>query len=103
MIMSAHALLEMRPMARPLSLRVEPTGEPDAVRIVLNRRLAARESRFDSRSPACDHPLAQALLAIPGVRAVHLHGCSMTVRKRPAAQWRTIGPAIQTRLHQLLK
>ncbi|MCG3179872.1 MAG: hypothetical protein BIFFINMI_02218 [Phycisphaerae bacterium] len=88
--------------SRPLRLTVEPTTDPDEMKITASRGLESAGENFDSPQGAAGHPLAGALFRIGGVQRVYLLGNFIRIRKEPQADWRQIGPAIQTRIHEVL-
>ncbi len=90
------------PMAEPLRISVEPTADPDAVIIAVNRELGGQGRSYYAVAEAAGEPLAQAVLAIRGVREVSLRSSSLIVRKAPSADWQSVGPAIQAKVFQLL-
>jgi len=91
-------------MAEPLRVRVEPTGDVDVARFIVNRRLASpRPGDGGGSADSIARLLVRALLGINGVREVTVHTHEVTVRKSAESGWRTIGPAIQGRIFELLK
>ncbi|MDD4891586.1 MAG: NifU N-terminal domain-containing protein [Phycisphaerae bacterium] len=90
-------------MDDPLQIRIEPTADPDAVKITLNRQFEGLGQSFRSAQEADLNPLAKAILSIRGVREVFLLGDFITVRKQFHASWQALGPAIQAKLFRLLK
>jgi hypothetical protein len=84
--------------------RFQATPNPDAVKCVLDRRIAQSPRSYRSPAPAslpAEDPVAAALLAVPGVRAVLLCDDWVTVSKEPAASWTIIQPAVRRALHAL--
>lgn len=90
-------------MDEPLRIQIEPTADPDAVKITFNRRLAGLGASFRSSGDAAGNPLAAGLMSIRGVREVFLLGDFVTVRKFPDADWRSIGPAMQAKVYDVLR
>jgi hypothetical protein len=77
----------------PLTVRPEPTPNPNAVRFALSSPvLGDRPRSFPSLDAAAGTPWAVRLFAIPGV--VSLFGMKdfLTVTKSPAALWDGIVP-----------
>jgi hypothetical protein len=89
-------------MAPPPRLHIEPTADPDLVKITFDRQLPGLGSCFRSAEEARSNPLAREIFSIRGVRQVFMLGDFLTVRKDPDADWRSIGPAIQVRMLQVL-
>jgi type IV secretion system protein VirB10 len=78
---------------------------PDAVlargstlEMVLDRPISKRPESFLSAEQATDHPIAQQLFAIDGVKSVLLLGDFVTINKDAAAAW----PTIKRRVKQVL-
>lgn len=89
-------------MIEPLQIRFEPTGDPDKVKVSFNRDLGAgRHVTVDD--PAPEDQLASTVLSVPGIGEVYILGNFMTLTRIPDADWRTIGPILQVKLHEILK
>lgn len=72
----------------PLTIRPEPTPNPNAVRFALSAPVLGDKPRsFSSAAAAQGTPWAERLFAIPGV--VSLFGMKdfLTITKAPAAGW----------------
>ena len=73
------------------------TPNPNALKCVVSGSLGPGPRSFSSstssRPPASD-PLANALLAIPGITSVLIHDSWFTVSKSPDADWKTIKTAV---------
>ena len=86
-------------MSEPLSIRVESTPNPDAMKFSLNRTLApGRPETYSSAEQAFLAPLARALFAVPGVGGVFLLKDFVTVRRQQGHAWDTIVPAVERAL-----
>ena len=66
---------------------VQPTPNPNAVKMVLDRVIADRPMSFLNPASGTDHPIASKLFAVPGVTCLLLLGDFVTVTKQPEAQW----------------
>lgn len=77
----------------PLTVRPEPTPNPNAVRLALSSPALGDRPRTFTRGAPTDVPWAVRLLAVPGV--VSLFGLKdfLTVTKAPDASWDAILPA----------
>lgn len=75
----------------------QPTPNPDAGKFVVGRPVTPDgESRsFHSLDDAQDHPVAQALLQLDGVRSVFMVSDFITVSKTPAADWEVLAPSVR--------
>jgi hypothetical protein len=69
---------------------IQPTPNPNAVKLMLDRSVAAQPMSFFNAAAAKDHPLAAALFAIEGVTSLLLLGDFITINKSPAADWADI-------------
>jgi hypothetical protein len=69
---------------------IQPTPNPNAVKMVLDREIADRPTSFLQASAASGHPLASKIFAIPGVSSLLLLGDFVTVNKSPNARWADI-------------
>lgn len=77
----------------PLTVRPEPTPNPNAMRLALSAPALGDHPRtFSASSPAGDAPWAQRLLEVPGV--VSLFGLRdfLTITKAPGTPWEAILP-----------
>lgn len=69
---------------------IQPTPNPNAMKFVLDRVVAAQSMSFFSAEAAADHPLASRLFSVAGVSSLLLLGDFITVNKRPEADWAAI-------------
>ncbi|MBI4280506.1 MAG: NifU N-terminal domain-containing protein [Armatimonadetes bacterium] len=80
-------------MADPVMVEVHPTPNVNALKFVVNRKVAeGRSQTYQSAEQAAAHPLAARLFTIPGVKMVFLLNDFITVTRDPAADWGTIAP-----------
>lgn len=86
-----------------LTVRPEPTPNPNAVRFALSSPVLGDRARtIATREAAAGTPWAERLLAIPGV--VSLFGLKdfVTITKTPSARWDEIVPsAVDVLAHHL--
>jgi hypothetical protein len=73
----------------------QETPNPNAVKCVLEGRLAHAPRSYFNAAEAQGDGLAKRLFAIPGVTNVLLQPGWITVSKAPAAEWKAIRPAIE--------
>lgn len=66
---------------------VESTPNPNARKLMLDRRMSEGPVSFIRSDQAAGHPLAMRLFAIPGVTSVLILGDFITVNKTPHARW----------------
>lgn len=70
------------------------TPNPNALKCVVSGSLGPGPRSFSPSSQSPHDPLANALLAIPGVTSVLIHDSWFTVSKSPDADWKTIKTAV---------
>ena len=68
----------------------EETPNPDALKLTLNRPVAAQGKTYRGDPAAAEAPWAKALLAIPGVLGVYGVNNFISINKRPEADWQEI-------------
>jgi hypothetical protein len=66
---------------------VESTPNPNARKLMLDRRVSEGPVSFVRQDQAAEHPLASRLFAISGVTSVFLLGDFITLNKSPDARW----------------
>ncbi len=71
----------------PAQVRVDPTPNPNSLKITLDRAVSAKARTFADAASAADEPLAARLFAVEGVRSVFMVANFVTVTKDPAAPW----------------
>ena len=69
---------------------IQPTPNPNAVKVILDRPVSDQPTSFFSAGAAAGHPLATRLFAIPGVSSLLLLGDFITINKSPEARWADI-------------
>jgi hypothetical protein len=70
------------------------TPNPNALKCVVSGSLGPGPRSFSSPSAAATDPLANALLALPGITSVLIHDSWFTVSKSPDADWKTLKTAL---------
>jgi len=79
-----------------LSVRTEPTPNPNSMKFTLNRAVAAaRSETYSSPEQAFLSPLARALFQVPGVAGVFLLKDFVTIKREPDADWDSICTLVQ--------
>ena len=86
-------------MPERLTIAVDPTPNPHAMKFTLNRTVAAKGETY--RDPAAAAPWAKALLTIPGVLGVYGVNTFISVNKRPDVEWAAIVPQAEAALRQV--
>ena len=87
----------------PSEIRI--TAEPvdqDRCKFVVDRQLFAGLRRFASLEEAAGSPLAEALLAIPGITELIVSGDLVTVVKDAPAPWQVLGKSVGAAIRQAL-
>lgn len=72
----------------------EPTPNPNALKCHLDGPVSDRSMPFRSGDDAAGHPLASAILAIPGVTGLLLCGTWLTINRAADQQWPPIKRAL---------
>jgi len=90
-------------MAEPLSIVVEPTPNPNALKLTLNRVVATKGETYRGDPAAAAAPWAKALLGIPGVLGVYGINNFISMNKTPDAQWQVIVPQAESALRQVFQ
>ena len=86
----------------PFKVReVQPTPNPNAVKLVLDRVIADRPTSFLNPESGHEHPIASKLFAITGVSGLLLLGDFVTVTKQPEARWPDITRKVEQTLASL--
>ena len=88
-------------MAEPLELSVQATPNPNAIKVTLNRVLAAHGTTYREHSTA-DAGWAQRLLEIPGVTQLFVLNDFISITKQPGSDWNDLGPRIEQVLRETL-
>ena len=71
-------------------LEAQPTPNPNAIKLVLDRPIAAQPMSFLSPEAGAGHPLAERLFAIKGVASLLFLNDFVTINKSPNAKWADI-------------
>lgn len=74
---------------------IQPTPNPNAVKLVLDRPISEERVSFLKAEQAQEHPIGRRLFAIPGVLSLLLLGDFITVNKDAAASWTPIKKSIR--------
>ena len=83
----------------PVTIDVQATPNPQAVKATVNRTLAAQGVTY--RAPEPSQPAwAQGLLAIPGVRQIFAVNNFISVTKDADAAWEDLLPQVEQVLRQ---
>jgi hypothetical protein len=78
-------------MTEPVRVEIQPTPNINALKFVVNRRIAeGRSQTFRSPEEAAAHPLASKLFTIPGVVQVFVLNDFVTVTRDPSRDWNDI-------------
>jgi hypothetical protein len=80
---------------------VRPTPNPNAVKFVLDRPIAAQPTSFFNAESAQGHPVASQLFGVDGVTSVLLLGDFVTVNKRAEVQWLDVRRRVEEILNRL--
>ena len=86
-------------MPDPVTVAVDLTPNPNAMKFTLNRTVATKGETH--REAATAAPWAKALLEIPGVLGVYGVNTFISVNKQPEAQWDVIVPQAEAALKQV--
>ena len=79
-------------------MRVDPTPNPNAIKLTLNRTVATTGQTFRGDPTAVSAPWAKALLMVPGVIGVFGLNTFITVNKSADANWQVMLPQIEAAL-----
>lgn len=87
-----------------VSVRFQPTPNPNAGKFVADRRLVegGASRSFATAAQAEDDPVARAIFALPGVVSVFMADDFVTVIKTPAASWSELVPRVQEAVERAL-
>lgn len=79
-----------------VNVRVQQTPNPNSLLYHVDRTVTEeRMVQYNSAAEAGEDPLGAALFGIDGVASVFFMPNSITVSKRPDAEWDAIGPAAE--------
>lgn len=86
-------------MPEALEIRVDATPNPNAIKLTLNRLVAAKGETY--RDPAtASVPWAKALLGIPGVLGVYGVNNFISINKNPEIDWQVLIPQAERALKE---
>lgn len=85
-------------------IRYQETPNPNAGKFTVGRTLVEgrRGLTFDTAEAARGNPVAERLLAEPGVRSVFIVADFVTVTRDPAVSWADLAPRVQAALREVL-
>lgn len=81
-------------MADPLTLDIQGTPNPNAMKVTLNRVVATQGKTYRDAASA-DVEWVKQILAIAGVTQVFILNNFVSVNKRSDAKWETIGSQVE--------
>jgi NFU1 iron-sulfur cluster scaffold homolog, mitochondrial len=90
--------LRTPPTLRPVPIKIsqfQTTPNPNAIKCVLDHRLADTPRSYFNAQQAAEDPLAVSLFAIPGVTNLLIHETFITVGKSAEADWKTVKAAVE--------
>jgi hypothetical protein len=73
----------------------QETPNPNALKCVVDRKLAEKPRSYFKAADAVGDPVAAALFAIPGVTNILINADWVTVSKRPDADWKAIKRGVE--------
>jgi len=88
-------------MSLPLEIAVQPTPNPNAMKLSLNRILTTEGKTYRDRA-AADAPWAKAMLGISGVVGLYAVNNFISINKTPEADWQAILPEAEAILKREL-
>ena len=83
-----------------MSVIVQPTPNPNAMKFVLSSTRFAKPLSFASAEAAATHPLAAQLFAVRGIYNVFMAQDFVTVNKLPELDWASLIRQLQPVLEQ---
>ena len=89
-------------MPAPLEIVPQATPNPNGLKFDVNRTLTDKSLWFATAQAAAAHPLARAVLAIPGVKSFMVGSTFVSVVKEPAAAWDVLVPQVEAVLREHL-
>jgi hypothetical protein len=78
----------------------QPTPNPNALKCILDRRIAERPRSYFNPADAAADPIGSRLFAIAGVTNILMNGDWLTVSKSAAADWPTIKTGVERVLRE---
>lgn len=85
-----------------MTIRMQPTPNPNAMKFVLDRAVFTRPLSFPSAQAARGHSPAEQIFAIKGVYNVFMVQDFVTVNKLPDVPWEPLAAAVQAILASYL-
>lgn len=85
-----------------MTIRLQPTPNPHAMKFVLDRAVFARPLSFPNAEAAHGHSPAEEIFALPGVYNVFMVQDFVTVNKLPDVAWEPLAAAVQAILADYL-
>lgn len=85
-----------------MTVRAQPTPNPNAMKFVLDRAVFASPLSFPSAQTARGHTPAEQIFALPGVYNVFMVRDFVTVNKLPDVAWESLTAAVATILADYL-
>jgi hypothetical protein len=82
-------------------IQVQPTPNPNAMKFILDSKIAEKPESFFKATAAAGHAVATRLFEIDGVASVLLLNDFVTINKTPAAQWSPLTAAVKKALQQI--
>ena len=73
-----------------MGVRLDPTPNPNSLKITVSVPVSAKPVTFASAAAATADPLAKKLFDVPGVKSVFMISNFVTVTKDPATEWDAI-------------
>lgn len=101
---SMHLIPPERGHVAKAKVTFQPTPNPQAGKFTVDRVLVEgrRGKTYDSVDAAAGVPLAERLLAEPGVRSVFMVADFVTVTKAPEADWKELSARVKAVLRAVL-
>jgi hypothetical protein len=84
-----------------VTVRAEPTPNPESFKFTLNRVVVeGRSETYSSPDQAFLSPLARALFAVDGVGGVFFLKDFVSIRRKPGTAWEALVPDVERVLRQ---
>ncbi|TCI27770.1 scaffolding protein [Exiguobacterium sp. SH3S2] len=77
-------------------LRIDPTPNPNAMKITLPENVFGAKSQSVKAGESTEQPLLAKLVTIEGVESVFAYGDFVTVSKENGVSWEAILPHVET-------
>ncbi|HLB58882.1 MAG TPA: NifU N-terminal domain-containing protein [Bdellovibrionota bacterium] len=82
-------------MTTGLQVQCDPTPNPNAMKFTLNRKVIEHGSRTFHAGEGAEDPLAQKLLAIPGVKSLFFLNNFISISRDQTVPWEKISPKVE--------